>query len=159
MTTIENRQRAGASLIYFKSWFVEISCLPTATDVRLQDVSNVLIVVTRYYGGILLGPDRFKHINQAARDALELGGFLNGPDPKRSKGSKRERNRTWHLKDLEPGDVWGVSEVTGDWNLDEMLRYTHRWNLGLVGMVVTAGTCTRSTRALCRTPQDFLIGY
>ena len=91
MTTIENRQRAGASLIYFKSWFVEISCLPTATDVRLQDVSNVLIVVTRYYGGILLGPDRFKHINQAARNALDIGGFLDTPTTESHSSRKKGR--------------------------------------------------------------------
>lgn len=42
----------------------------------LQDVKDVLVVVTRYFGGTLLGADRFKHINQAARDALELGGFI-----------------------------------------------------------------------------------
>ena len=41
-----------------------------------QDVNDVLVIVTRYFGGIHLGPDRFKHINQAARNALELGGFL-----------------------------------------------------------------------------------
>ena len=43
----------------------------------MQNVENVLVVVTRYFGGIHLGPDRFKHINQAARNALELRGFLN----------------------------------------------------------------------------------
>lgn len=42
-------------------------------------MNNVLCVVTRYFGGIHLGPDRFKHINQAARNALELGGFLDVP--------------------------------------------------------------------------------
>jgi putative IMPACT (imprinted ancient) family translation regulator len=41
-----------------------------------QEVNNVLVIVTRYFGGVHLGPDRFKHINQAARNALELGGFL-----------------------------------------------------------------------------------
>lgn len=41
-----------------------------------QEVNNVLVIVTRYFGGIHLGPDRFKHINQAARNALDLGGFL-----------------------------------------------------------------------------------
>ncbi|PIL37746.1 hypothetical protein GSI_01440 [Ganoderma sinense ZZ0214-1] len=40
----------------------------------MQEVENVLVIVTRYFGGIHLGPDRFKHINQAARNALELGG-------------------------------------------------------------------------------------
>jgi hypothetical protein len=42
----------------------------------IKDVKDVLVVVTRYFGGTLLGADRFKHINQAARDALELGGFI-----------------------------------------------------------------------------------
>lgn len=43
---------------------------------QIMELQNVLVVVTRYFGGIHLGPDRFKHINQAARNALELGGFL-----------------------------------------------------------------------------------
>ncbi|KAF9450165.1 imprinted and ancient [Macrolepiota fuliginosa MF-IS2] len=43
---------------------------------QILEVNNVLVVVTRYFGGIHLGPDRFKHINQAARNALDLGGFL-----------------------------------------------------------------------------------
>jgi len=56
--------------------------VPTLTV--LQEVNNVLVVVTRYFGGIQLGADRFKYINQAARNALELGGFLNsGADKKR----------------------------------------------------------------------------
>ncbi|KAI0638703.1 UPF0029-domain-containing protein [Trametes polyzona] len=47
---------------------------------QILEVDNVLVVVTRYFGGIHLGPDRFKHINQAARNALEIGGFLDAPD-------------------------------------------------------------------------------
>ncbi|KAJ3518461.1 hypothetical protein NMY22_g13663 [Coprinellus aureogranulatus] len=43
---------------------------------QILEVNNVLVIVTRYFGGIHLGPDRFKHINQAARNALEAGGFL-----------------------------------------------------------------------------------
>ncbi|KAH8731907.1 impact family protein [Phaeosphaeriaceae sp. PMI808] len=42
---------------------------------QLMDVWNVMVVVTRWYGGILLGPDRFRIINTAAREALLLGGF------------------------------------------------------------------------------------
>lgn len=42
----------------------------------LTGVENVVVVVARWYGGIKLGPDRFKHINGAARDALEKGGYL-----------------------------------------------------------------------------------
>ncbi|KAF2113569.1 impact family protein [Lophiotrema nucula] len=42
---------------------------------QLMDVWDVMIVVTRWYGGVLLGPDRFRIINTAAREALVLGGF------------------------------------------------------------------------------------
>lgn len=62
---------------------------------QILDVKNVLVVVSRWFGGVLLGGDRFKHINNATRDALELGGFLDamaGDDPaatkKRNKKSK-----------------------------------------------------------------------
>lgn len=58
----------------------------------VKDVKDVLVVVTRYFGGTLLGSDRFKHINQAARDALELGGFIEtkcvAPE-NRTRGTKR----------------------------------------------------------------------
>jgi putative IMPACT (imprinted ancient) family translation regulator len=58
----------------------------------VKDVKDVLVVVTRYFGGTLLGSDRFKHINQAARDALELGGFIETKhvaSENRIKGTKR----------------------------------------------------------------------
>ena len=42
---------------------------------QLMDVWNVMVVVTRWYGGIHLGPDRFRIINTTAREALVLGGF------------------------------------------------------------------------------------
>lgn len=42
---------------------------------QLMDVWNVMVVVTRWYGGVLLGPDRFRIINTAAREALILGGY------------------------------------------------------------------------------------
>ncbi|THH27644.1 hypothetical protein EUX98_g6549 [Antrodiella citrinella] len=47
---------------------------------QILEVNNVLVIVTRYWGGIHLGPDRFKHINQSARNALEIGGFLDIAD-------------------------------------------------------------------------------
>jgi len=55
---------------------------------QILGVDHVLVVVTRYFGGVLLGADRFKHINQCARDALELGGFL---DERGSRKSTRRR--------------------------------------------------------------------
>ncbi|TFK43859.1 hypothetical protein BDQ12DRAFT_702818 [Crucibulum laeve] len=53
---------------------------------QILEVNNVLVIVTRYFGGVHLGPDRFKHINQAARNALELGGFLDAADTKKNTG-------------------------------------------------------------------------
>lgn len=52
---------------------------------EILELENVLVVVSRWFGGTLLGPDRFKLINQAARDALELGGFLDGEKDKDGK--------------------------------------------------------------------------
>ena len=42
---------------------------------QVMDVWDVVVVVTRWYGGVQLGPDRFRIINNCARDALVLGGF------------------------------------------------------------------------------------
>ncbi|KAF2734621.1 impact family protein [Polyplosphaeria fusca] len=42
---------------------------------QLMGVWDVMVVVTRWYGGVLLGPDRFRIINTAAREALVLGGW------------------------------------------------------------------------------------
>ncbi|KAF8165721.1 ribosomal protein S5 domain 2-type protein [Crassisporium funariophilum] len=53
---------------------------------QILEVNDVLVIVTRYFGGIHLGPDRFKHINQAARNALELGGFLDTSETKKHIG-------------------------------------------------------------------------
>jgi len=58
---------------------------------QILEVNNVLVVVSRYFGGIHLGPDRFKHINQAARNALEMGGFLDDPEAKRNTGRTKKR--------------------------------------------------------------------
>lgn len=37
---------------------------------QLMDVCDVMVVVSRWYGGVLLGPDRFRIINSVAREAL-----------------------------------------------------------------------------------------
>lgn len=57
---------------------------------QLMDVWNAMVVVTRWYGGVLLGPDRFRIINTAAREALVLGGFAKeGKDNDSKKKGKR----------------------------------------------------------------------
>ena len=56
---------------------------------ELMGVWNAMVVVSRWYGGVQLGPDRFRIINQTARDALVSGGFAqeSGKDSKK-KGKK-----------------------------------------------------------------------
>ncbi len=41
-----------------------------------MDVTDAVVVVTRWYGGIQLGPDRFKHINNVARTLLISSGIV-----------------------------------------------------------------------------------
>lgn len=55
---------------------------------ELTKAENVAVVVTRWFGGILLGPDRFKHISTAARETLEEGGFLALNHSQKKKGKK-----------------------------------------------------------------------
>lgn len=43
---------------------------------EIMDARNVVVVVSRWFGGVLLGPDRFKHINNCARAALEAAGLV-----------------------------------------------------------------------------------
>ncbi|KAK9821464.1 hypothetical protein WJX81_004694 [Elliptochloris bilobata] len=44
------------------------------------------VVVFRWFGGVLLGPARFTHINNAARQLLEAEGFI-------QRGGKAARSR------------------------------------------------------------------
>jgi len=47
-----------------------------------------MVVVSRWYGGIHLGPDRFKHINNAARELMVKCGVIADEGPP---GDKRRR--------------------------------------------------------------------
>eukprot|EP00903_Cladosiphon_okamuranus_P014694 g13620.t1 len=67
----------------------------------ISGAQNVLVVVSRWYGGIHLGPDRFKHINNAARELLVQQSFwalmgrkrsFSCPPPRKDAGN---RDRTW----------------------------------------------------------------
>ena len=53
-----------------------------------MNVKNVIVVVSRWWGGILLGPDRFKHINNATRNVLEKCGFVD-------KEHLHKKNKKW----------------------------------------------------------------
>lgn len=56
---------------------------------QLMDVWNILVVVSRWYGGVKLGPDRFRLLNQTARDALIKVGFAKTEGEK--SGKKRAK--------------------------------------------------------------------
>ncbi|XP_054714530.1 protein IMPACT-like [Uloborus diversus] len=58
---------------------------------QILNVVNVLVVVSRWYGGIHLGPDRFKHINNAARILLCELGLTN--DEKTSSGTSKSQKK------------------------------------------------------------------
>ncbi|KAJ1653476.1 hypothetical protein IWQ61_006403 [Dispira simplex] len=64
---------------------------------QLLEMRNVLVVVTRWYGGIQLGPDRFKHINNSARRTLESAGFL-VPKSTTSSNQRKKKNAKMHRK-------------------------------------------------------------
>ncbi|KAJ5183008.1 hypothetical protein N7492_000624 [Penicillium capsulatum] len=55
---------------------------------QLMDVWNVLVVVSRWYGGIHLGPARFRLINDVGRDALVKSG-LQREDPLSDRSRKK----------------------------------------------------------------------
>ncbi|XP_032741986.1 protein IMPACT [Rattus rattus] len=66
---------------------------------EILNVKNVMVVVSRWYGGILLGPDRFKHINNCARNILVEKNFTSSPeDSAKSFGKKKVK------KDKKKGD-------------------------------------------------------
>lgn len=55
---------------------------------QLMDLWNVMVVVTRWYGGHQLGPKRFSIINTTARDAFVKGGFVTEDGPGKKKGKR-----------------------------------------------------------------------
>lgn len=58
---------------------------------QLMDLWNVMVVVTRWYGGQKLGPARFGIINTVARDSFVKGGFVHDHDT--ANGSKKKGKR------------------------------------------------------------------
>ncbi|KAJ3207784.1 hypothetical protein HDU67_007251 [Dinochytrium kinnereticum] len=46
---------------------------------QVSGACDCVVIVTRWYGGELLGPVRFQHIDAVALSALHAGGFINSP--------------------------------------------------------------------------------
>ncbi|TNN42172.1 Protein IMPACT-B [Liparis tanakae] len=60
---------------------------------QILDARNVAVVVSRWYGGVLLGPDRFKHINNCARTILVEEGYAASPEDANRAGAKAKRSK------------------------------------------------------------------
>ncbi|CAO3592575.1 unnamed protein product [Absidia cylindrospora] len=60
---------------------------------QILDVKDVVVVVSRWYGGIQLGADRFKDINNCARKALEDCGYVNHQQHSSSDKSNRKKGK------------------------------------------------------------------
>ena len=56
---------------------------------NILDMKNIIVVVSRWYGGIHLGPDRFKHINNVARSLLVQKGLVKVNESKTKKENKK----------------------------------------------------------------------
>lgn len=54
---------------------------------QLMDLWNVMVIVSRWYGGHKLGPRRFALINQAARDAFVKAGLVEDSLTNKKRGS------------------------------------------------------------------------
>lgn len=57
---------------------------------RLLPVVQCAVIITRWYGGIQLGPDRFKLINNTARNLLDQCGFIEQAQKTDAKSSSRK---------------------------------------------------------------------
>ncbi|TKS74888.1 Protein IMPACT-B [Collichthys lucidus] len=71
---------------------------PVVAPRQILDVRNVMVVVSRWYGGILLGPDRFKHINNCARNILVEEGYTASTDEASKSGAKTKRPKNKKTK-------------------------------------------------------------
>lgn len=60
---------------------------------KILDVENVMVVVSRWYGGILLGADRFKHINSCTRSILEQRGYIKEKEEKKGPKSGSDKKK------------------------------------------------------------------
>ena len=74
---------------------LDIMVLSPSSILRRQDIKNVMVIVSRWYGGVMLYGDRFKHISNVGREALEVGGFLPNQtkEPGKSGTKKKSRKR------------------------------------------------------------------
>lgn len=56
---------------------------------HIMDVKNIVVIVSRWFGGVLLGPDRFRLINNCARDVITISGAYT-PKQEKQKVKKKK---------------------------------------------------------------------
>ena len=56
---------------------------------QIMDVKNIVVIVSRWFGGVLLGPDRFRLINNCARDVITISGAYT-PKQEKQKAKKKK---------------------------------------------------------------------
>lgn len=61
---------------------------------QMVDAQNVVVVVSRWFGGILLGPARFGLINKVARDLLEVCGKIEKHSSSKKKQGRAREGKT-----------------------------------------------------------------
>ena len=50
-----------------------------------MDVNQAMVIVSRWYGGIHLGPARFRHINNVARELIDTSGLSRRTERRKKK--------------------------------------------------------------------------
>lgn len=65
---------------------------------ELSRCEDVVVVVSRWYGGVQLGSERWRRISEVAKDALNKGGFMrkreeNTNKPATTKNGKKQKKR------------------------------------------------------------------
>ncbi|KAJ3182388.1 hypothetical protein HDU87_008552 [Geranomyces variabilis] len=85
----------------------------------LAKADGVVVVVSRWYGGIQLGPARFKCINNCARKLLESEGYITAGEGKKgrniaARGVSRSATDDGTLSTDSDHDVDGVSYTTSE---------------------------------------------
>ena len=65
---------------------------------QMLDVWNVVVVVSRWFGGTLLGPERFRCIGIVARDVLVSGGFVETGRDRQEQGKGKTEGKGDKIK-------------------------------------------------------------
>jgi len=93
--------KASHNMIAYRFYDKERECMVSDNDddgekgsgaklaalLEMSDTMDCIVIVSRWYGGVHLGPARFKHISNTARDALVDCGFIDGGGGNGDRGS------------------------------------------------------------------------